>query len=178
MLLNGATCINSHAQLDSTVPRLVNCLARELVGAGIHPHFDNRNFKLPIQNGQHLEIACLLAHPFSDLTPSGSAVPQRDVADVRPAKTDGKSLDSEQISVLETIAVEQSTFFIEWPSPDHPLTYIKAIAKIVNVEIASDEFRTEEWLRSELRAAIESDVKLNGLQQLYPALNLESLPCI
>jgi hypothetical protein len=45
-------------------------------------------------------------------------------------------------------------------SLDHPSTDGKAIAKIVKVEISGDESRIEEWLGSELRAAIGSDVEV------------------
>ncbi len=43
---------------------------------------------------------------------------------------------------------------------DHPSTDGKAIAKIVKIEIAGDELRIEEWIGSELREAIGSDVEV------------------
>ena len=55
---------------------------------------------------------------------------------------------------------KQLPFFIDWLSHDHLSTDGKAIAKIVKVEIAGDESRIEEWLGSELRAAIGSDVEV------------------
>jgi hypothetical protein len=44
--------------------------------------------------------------------------------------------------------------------PDHPSADGKAIVKIVKIEIAGDESRIEEWLGSELRAAIGSNVEV------------------
>ena len=65
-----------------------------------------------------------------------------------------------QIGALGTLEDKQLPFFIEWLSLDHPSTDGKVIAKIVKVEIAGDESRIEEWLGSELRVAIGSDVKV------------------
>jgi hypothetical protein len=59
-----------------------------------------------------------------------------------------------------TLEDKQLPFFIEWLSLDHPSTDGKAIAKIVKIEIAGDESCIEEWLGSELGAAIGSDVEV------------------
>ena len=44
-----------------------------------------------------------------------------------------------------------------------PINKWKAIAKISKVEIAGDESHIEEWLGSELRAAIGSDVEVEWI---------------
>jgi hypothetical protein len=49
---------------------------------------------------------------------------------------------------------------IEWFSLDHPSIDGTVITKIVKVEISGDESRIEEWLDSELHAAIGSDVEV------------------
>ena len=73
---------------------------------------------------------------------------------------DGSDLKWKQIGVHGTLEDKQLPFFIDWLSHDHLSTDGKAIAKIVKVEIAGDESRIEEWLGSELRAAIGSDVEV------------------
>jgi hypothetical protein len=55
----------------------------------------------------------------------------------------------------------QNCHYLEVVCPlDHPSTDGKAIAKIVKVEITGDESRIEEWLGSELREAVGSDVEV------------------
>ena len=153
---------------------------------GIHPRFGTRNFTLPLQNNHYLEVVCPLEHPSSDSTPFGKSISQRSAEDDgwltwvvavdnvskiekrlgRAAgaghriKPDGKDLVWKQIGVLGTLEDKQLPFFIEWLSLDHPSTDGRVIAKIVKVEIAGDESRIEEWLGSELRVAIGSDVKV------------------
>jgi hypothetical protein len=84
----------------------------------------------------------------------------RAAVDGHRTKPDGKDLAWKQIGVLGTLEDKQLPFFIEWLSLDHPSTDGKAIAKIVKVELAGDESRIEEWLGSELHAAIGSDVEV------------------
>jgi hypothetical protein len=183
--------INSHDQLDDTFQRLGTRLGSTFVDDGIHPRFSTRNFTLPLQNGHYLEVVCPLDHPSSDSTPIGKAVSQRaaegsgwltwvvavdDVSKIEKrlgraavdghrTKTDGTDLAWKQIGVLGTLEDKQLPFFIEWLSLDHPSTDGKAIAKIVKVEIAGDESRIEEWLGSELRAAIRSDVEVEWVAE-------------
>jgi hypothetical protein len=55
----------------------------------------------------------------------------------------------------------QNGHYLEVVCPlDHPSTNGKAIAKIVKVEISGYASRIDEWLGSELRAAIGSDVEI------------------
>ena len=157
---------------------------------GIHPRFGTRNFTLPLQNNHYLEVVCPLDHPSSDSTPFDKAVSQRaaegggwltwvvvvdNVSMIEKRlgraagaghriKPDGKDLVWKQIGVLGTLEDKQLPFFIEWLSLDHPSTDGKAIAKIVKVEISGDEPRIEEWLGSELREAIGSDVEVEWVE--------------
>jgi hypothetical protein len=173
-------------RLDDTFQRLGSRLGSTFIDGGIYPRFSTRNFTLPLQNGHYLEVVCPLDHPSSDSTPFGKAVSQRAVegggwltwivavddvskiekrlgraaVDGHRTKPDGKDLAWKQIGVLETLEDKQCPFFIECLSLDHPSTNGKAIAKIVKVEIAGDESRIEEWLGSELCAAIGSDVEV------------------
>jgi hypothetical protein len=181
-----ALSVTSHDQLADTFQRLGALLSSTFVDGGVHPRFGTRNFTLPLQNGHYLEVVCPLDHPSSDSTPFGKAVSQRaaegagwltwvvavdDVlkiekrlgraaVDGHRTKPDGKDLAWKQIGVLGTLEDKQLPFFIEWLSLDHPSTDGKAIVKIVKVEIAGDESRIEEWLGSELRAVIGSDVEV------------------
>ena len=186
MRLDHVSYVTSHDQLADTVQRLGSRLGTTFVDGGVHPRFGTRNFTAPLLNGQYIEVVCPLDHPASDSSPFGKAVSKRaaegggwltwvvaveDLAAVetrlgRPAvdghrtKPDGTDLSWKQIGVLGTLEDKQLPFFIEWLSLDHPSTDGKAIAKIVKVEIAGDESRIEEWLGSELHAAIGSDVEV------------------
>ena len=48
---------------------------------------------------------------------------------------------------------------------NHPSAGGEAIVKIVKIAISSDESRIEEWLGSELRTAIGSDVKVEWVSE-------------
>jgi hypothetical protein len=181
-----ASYVTSHDQLADTVQRLGSRFASTFVDGGIHLRFGTRNFTLPLQNGHYLEVVFPLDNPSSNSTPFGKADSQRAVegggwltwvvavddvskiekclgraaVDGHRTKPDGKDLAWKQIGVLGTLEDKQLPFFIEWLSLDHPSTDGKAIAKIVKVEIAGDESRIEEWLGSELHAAIGSEVEV------------------
>jgi hypothetical protein len=189
--------------LVDTFQHLGSRFTSTFVDGGIHPRFGTRNFTLPLQNGHYLEVVCPLDHPSSDSTPFGKAVSQRaaegggwltwvvavdDVSKIEKrlgraavdghrTKPDGKDLAWKQIGVLGTLEDKQLPFFIEWLSLDHPSTDGKAIAKIVKVEIAGDESRIEEWLGSELRAAIGSDVEVEWVPAAASDGNQELLLC-
>jgi hypothetical protein len=178
-------------RLDDTFQRLGSRLGSTFIDGGIYPRFSTRNFTLPLQNGHYLEVVCPLDNPSSNSTPFGKADSQRAVegggwltwvvavddvskiekclgraaVDGHRTKPDGKDLAWKQIGVLGTLEDKQLPFFIEWLSLDHPSTDGKAIAKIVKVEIAGDESRIEEWLGSELRAAIGSDVEVEWVAE-------------
>ena len=186
MHIDHVSYITPRDQLADTFQRLGAHLGSTFVGVGIHPRFGTRNFTLPLQNGHYLEVVCPLHHSSSDSTPFGKAVSRRAaegggwltwvvavgdvskiekrlgraVVDGHCTKPDGSGLKWKQISVLGTLEDKQLPFFIEWFSLDHPSTDGKAIAKIVKIEIAGDGSRIEEWLGSELRAAIGSDVEV------------------
>ena len=186
MRINHASSITPRDQIADTFQRLGARLGSTFVDGGIHPPFGTRNFTLPLQNNHYLEVVCPLDHPSYDSTHFDKAVSQRategggwrkwvvtvdDVSkiekrlgraaiDSHHTKPDGKDLAWKQISVLGTLEDKQLPFFIEWLSLDHSSNDGKAIAKIVKVEISGDESRIEEWLGSELRAAIGSDVEV------------------
>ena len=186
MRLDHISYVTSRNQLADTVQHLGTRFGSTFVDDGIHPRFGKHNFTFPLQNGHYLEAVCPPDHPSSNSTPFGKAVSQRaaegggwltwvvavdDVSKIEKrlgraavdghrTKPDGKDLAWKQIGVLGTLEDKQLPFFIEWLSLDHPSTDGKAIAKIVKVEFAGDESRIEEWLGSELRAAIGSDVEV------------------
>ncbi len=72
----------------------------------------------------------------------------------------------------------QNGHYLEVVCPlDHPSIDGKAIAKIVKVEIAGDESRIEDWLGSELRAVVGSDVEVEWVQSLQITVIQGSLQC-
>lgn len=190
MRINHASYITPRNQLADTFQRLGVRLGSTFVDGGIHPRFGTHNFTLPLQNNHYLEVVCPLDHPSSDSTPFGKAVSQhvaegggwltwvvavddvskiekrlgRAAVDGHRINPDGKDLAWKQIGVLGTLEDKQLLFFIEWLSRDHPSIDGKATAKIVKVEIAGDESHIEEWLGSELRAAIGSDVEVGWVE--------------
>ena len=74
MRLNQVSYVTSHDHLADTLQRLVSRLGSTFVDGGVHPRFGTRNFTLPIQNGQYIEVVCPLDHPATDQTPWGRAV--------------------------------------------------------------------------------------------------------
>ena len=190
MRINHASSITPRDQLADTFQRLGARIGSTFVDGGIHPRFGTRNFTLSLQNGHYLEVVCPLDHPSSDSTPFGKAVSRRAIegggwltwvvavndvskiekrlgraeVDGHRTKPDGKDLVWKQIGVLGTLEDKQLPFLIEWLSLDHPSIDGKAIAKIVKVEISGDESRIEEWLGSELPAAIDSDVEVEWVE--------------
>ena len=204
MRKDDASYITSNDRIADTFQRLGARLGSTFVDGGIHPHFGTCKFTLSLQNGYYLVVFCRLDQPSSDSTPFGKAVLQRaaegsclltwvvavdDVSKIEKrlgraavdghrTKLDAKDLARKQISVLGTLEDNQLTSFIEWLSLDHPSSDGKAIAKIVKVEISGDESRIEEWLGSELRAAIGSDVEVEWVEASASEGESESLPCM
>jgi hypothetical protein len=186
MHIDYVSYITPHDQLVETFNHLGARPGSTFVDVDIHPSFGTRNFTLPLKNSHHLEVIYPLDHPSSDSTPFGKAVSQRAtegggwltsvvavddvskiekrlgcaVVDGHRTKPDGKDLTWKKIGVLETLEDKQIPFFIEWLSLDHPSIDGKAIAKIVKIEISGDKSRIEEWLGSELRAAIGSGLEV------------------
>ena len=63
--------------LADTVQRLGSRLGSTFVDGGVHPRFGTRNFTLPLQNGQYIEVVCPLDHPATEQTPWGKAVSKK-----------------------------------------------------------------------------------------------------
>jgi hypothetical protein len=63
MRLDHVSYVTSHDQLADTVQRLGSRLGSTFVDGGVHPRFGTRNFTLPLQNGQYIEVVCPLDHP-------------------------------------------------------------------------------------------------------------------
>ena len=186
MRINHASSITPRDQLADTFQLLGARLGSTFVDGGIHPRFGTRNFIPPLQNGHYLEIVCPLDHPSSDSTPFGKAVSQRaaegggwltwvvavdDVSKIEKrlgrasidghrTKPDSKDVAWKQIRSLGTLKDRQLPFFSELLSLNHPSTDGKAIAKIVKIKTSGEESHIEEWLGSELRAAIGLDVEV------------------
>ena len=189
MRLDHVSYVTSHDQLADTVQRLGSRLGSTFVDGGVHPRFGTRNFTLPLQNGQYIEVVCPLDHPATEQTPWGKAVSKRaaegggwltwvfatdNISNVEEkfgrsatqghrTRPDGTDLKWKQIGVLGTLKDKQLPFFIEWKSLDHPSTDGKAIAKIVKVEIAGDEKRITDWLGNDLATALGSEVEVMWL---------------
>jgi hypothetical protein len=186
MRLDHVSYATSHDQLADTVQRLGARLGSTFVDGGVHPRFGTRNFTMPLQNGQYIEVVCPLDHPAADASPFGKAVSRRaaegggwltwvvsvdDMSMVEKrlgrqavvghrTKPDGHDLSWKQIGVLGTLEDKQLPFFIEWKSPDHPSIDGKAIAKIVKIEIAGEPVRIQEWLGCDLKTALGAEVEV------------------
>ena len=63
MRLDHVSYVTSHDQLADTVQRLGARLGSTFVDGGVHPRFGTRNFTMPLQNGQYIEVVCPLDHP-------------------------------------------------------------------------------------------------------------------
>ena len=186
MRLDHVSYVTTHDQLADTVQRLGSRLGSTFVDGGVHPRFGTRNFTLPLHNGQYIEVVCPLDHPASDSSPFGKAVSRRaaegggwltwvvsvdDVSEIearlgRPAvdghrtKPDGTDIRWKQIGVLGTLEDRQLPFFIEWIENHHPSIDGKAVATIVQVEIAGDEATITNYLGSDTAKALGDNVEV------------------
>lgn len=184
MRLDHVSYVASHDQLVDVVQRLGSRLGSAFVDGGIHPRFGTRNFTLPLVNGHYLEVVCPLNHPAADQTPFGKAVTKRanegggwltwvvSTEDIKPVeermgrnaveghrkRPDGSELRWKQIGILNIIDDSQLPFFIEWLTTDHPSADGKPVARIEKIEIAGDAKTVENWLGSDIQAA------LNGVE--------------
>ena len=77
MRLDHVSYVTSHDQLADTVQRLGSRLGSTFVDGGVHPRFGTRNFTMPLQNGQYIEVVCPLDHPATEQTPWGKAVSKK-----------------------------------------------------------------------------------------------------
>jgi len=57
-------------------PCVASILASRSEG-NVHPRFGTRNFTLPLQNGQYIEVVCPLDHPATEQTSLGKAVSKK-----------------------------------------------------------------------------------------------------
>ena len=186
MRLDHVSYVTSHDQLADTVQRLGSRLGTTFVDGGVHPRFGTRNFTAPLLNGQYIEVVCPLDHPASDSSPFGKAVSKRaaegggwltwvvsvdDVSKIESrlgrqavdghrTKPDGSDLRWKQIGVLGTLEDRQMPFFVQWIKNHHPSTDGKAVAKIVKIEIAGNESIISEWLGSDVKTSIGSDIEI------------------
>lgn len=186
MRLDHVSYVTSHDQLADTVQRLGSRLAATFVDGGVHPRFGTRNFTAPLLNGQYIEVVCPLDHPASDSSPFGKAVTKRaaegggwltwvvaveDLAAVEKrlgrtavdghrTKPDGTDLSWKQIGVQGTLDDRQMPFFVQWIKNHHPSTDGKASSKIVKIEIAGNKSAISEWLGTDIRSAIGSDINV------------------
>ena len=51
-------------------------------------------------------------------------------------------------------------FFVQWIKNHHPSTDGKAVAKIVKIEIAGTESIISDWLGSDVKTSIGSDIEI------------------
>ena len=186
MRLDHVSYVASHEQISDVINRIGSQIETNFIDGGIHPKFGTRNFIAPLLNNQYIEVVCPLDHPASDSSPFGKAVSKRaaegggwltwvvaveDLSAVetrlgRPAvdghrtKPDGTDLTWKQIGVLGTLEDRQMPFFVQWIKNHHPSTDGKAVAKIVKIEIAGDESTIAEWLGSEVKKAVGSDIEI------------------
>lgn len=170
-----------YSQLINVVQNFGSRIGSGFTDGGIHPRFGTRNFTLALKNGHYLEVVCPLEHPAADSSPFGRIVSQRanegggwlswvvSAEDLtvfenrlgRPAVygsrnlPDGSELKWKQIGVLGTLENSQLPFFIQWLSSNHPSTESKAVAEIVEIELAGEERTIQEWLGSDLSKVLD-----------------------
>jgi hypothetical protein len=64
-------------QLSGTADHLGSFPDGAFVDGGVHPRFGTRNFTMPLQNGQYIEVLCPPDHPATEQTPWGKAVSKK-----------------------------------------------------------------------------------------------------
>ncbi len=180
MRLDHVSYVTSHDQLADTVQRLGSRLGSTFVDGGVHPRFGTRNFTLPLQNGQYIEVVCPLDHPATEKTPWGKAVSKKAQAgggwftwvfsteDISPIESkfgrsaieghrtrpDGSDLKWKQIGVNEITESRELPFFIQWLTQDHPSKDGKAVATIEKITIADTDQLADSWFKEEILGAL------------------------
>ncbi len=193
MRLDHVSYVTSHDQLADTVQRLGSRLGSTFVDGGVHPRFGTRNFTMPLQNGQYIEVVCPLDHPATEKTPWGKAVSKKAQAgggwltwvfsteDISPIESkfgrsaieghrtrpDGSDLKWKQIGVNEITESRELPFFIQWLTGDHPSKDGKAVATIEKITIADTDQLANSWFKEEILGA------LNGatIEWVDPSVN-------
>jgi hypothetical protein len=164
MQLDHVSYATSHDTVIDVVQRIGSKLGASFIDGGIHPQFGTRNFILPLQNNQYIEVVCPLDHPAADKTPFGQLVSKKveagggwlswvvAVSDLTPleAKLDRKAVDGhrkkpdgfdlywKQIGVLDTLDEASNPFFIQWKSESHPSTERESKVLLTSIEIYGD----------------------------------------
>ena len=183
MRLDHVSYVTSHDQLADTVQRLGARLGSTFVDGGVHPRFGTRNFTMPLQNGQYIEVVCPLDHPATEQTPWGKAVSKKaqegggwliwvfsteDIAPIEEkfgrkavdghrTRPDGTDLKWKQIGVKEITDSRELPFFIQWLTEDHPSKDGLTVSKIEKIVISDKDQLSDSWFKSEI---------LNGLDKI------------
>ena len=181
MRLDHVSYVTSHDQLADTVQRLGSRLGSTFVDGGVHPRFGTRNFTMPLQNGQYIEVVCPLDHPATEQTPWGKAVSKKaqegggwltwvfsteDIAPIEEkfgrkavdghrTRPDGTDLKWKQIGVKEIEESRELPFFIQWLTGDHPSKDGSTVSKIEKIVIADKEQLSDSWFKTEILSALD-----------------------
>ncbi len=180
MRLDHVSYVTSHDQLADNVQRLGSRLGSTFVDGGVHPRFGTRNFTMPLQNGQYIEVVCPLDHPATEKTPWGKAVSKkaqagggwftwvfstedislieskfgRSAIEGHRTRPDGSDLKWKQIGVNEITESRELPFFIQWLTGDHPSKDGKAVATIEKITIADKDQLADSWFKEEILSAL------------------------
>ena len=140
------------------------------------PRLGTRNFTLPLQNGQYIEVVCPLDHPATEQTPWGKAVSKRAQAgggwltwvfatediskfeekfehsaiEGHRSRPDGSDLKWKQIGVNEIADSRELSFFFTCLTADHPSQDGKAVAAIEEITIADTDHLSDSWFKTEI----------------------------
>ena len=146
-------CLENQSQnpkIGEYVRQLINLKSKSELSGGVHPRFGTRNFTMPLQNGQYIEVVCPLDHPATEQTPWGKAVSKKaqegggwltwvfateDISKVEEkfgrtaieghrTRPDGSDLKWKQIGVNEITDSRELPFFIQWLTADLSLIHI------------------------------------------------------
>jgi len=176
MCLDHVSYVTSHVQLADTVQRLGSRLGSTFVDSVVQPRFGTRNFILPLENGQYIEVVCPLDHPATEQTPWGKAISKkaqegggwltwvfateiiskveekfgRSAIEGHRTLPDGSDLKWKQIEVNEITDSRELPFFIQWLTADHPSQDGKAVAAIEKITIADTDHLSDSWFKSEI----------------------------
>ncbi len=181
MRLDHISYVTSHDQLSDTVQRLGSRLGSTFVDGGIHPRFGTRNFTVPLENGQYIEVVCPLDHPATEQTPWGKAVSLKaqegggwltwvfSTDDIKPVeikfgreaieghrtRPNGTDLKWKQIGVKDITNSREFPFFIQWLTIDHPSQDGQSHAKIEKIVIADEDQLADSWFKNEILSALD-----------------------
>ena len=199
MRLDHVSYVTSHDQLADTVQRLGARLGSTFVDGGVHPRFGTRNFTMPLQNGQYIEVVCPLDHPATEqATNAAEQRNEKEVDDLSLAYgkgATGRGMATGGSKAIKDLEKEQKTRQTRMirDGLDAALLDIATFYRdVMMVQAGANDALINKELETEIRTLAEKtkpqstikkinaimDARTNLSHNAAPLLTVEALMCV